>query len=35
MTSFTTQSLYPGEKDAGTHCMGCWIGPTAGLEAEE
>jgi hypothetical protein len=24
----------PGERAPGTHCIGCWVGPRAGLDAE-
>jgi hypothetical protein len=27
-------ALYPGERTPGTHCIGGWVGPIAGLDTE-
>jgi hypothetical protein len=27
-------ALYPGERSPGTHCIGGWVGPRAGPDAE-
>jgi hypothetical protein len=32
VVSFTLRPLYPGERDPGTHCIGCWVGPRVGLD---
>jgi hypothetical protein len=33
LASFTPQALYPGERAPGTHWIGGWVGPRAGLNA--
>jgi hypothetical protein len=35
VVSFSPQLLYPGERDPGTHSIGCWVGPRAGLDEME
>jgi hypothetical protein len=35
MVIFTPQPLYPGERAPGTHWIGGWVGPRAGLENVE
>jgi hypothetical protein len=35
VVSFTSQWLYPRERAPGTHWIGSWVGPRAGLEAAE
>jgi hypothetical protein len=35
VVNFTPQPLYPGERAAGTHWIGGWVGPRAGLDAVE
>jgi hypothetical protein len=35
VVSFTSWSLYPRRKSPGTHCIGGWVGPRAGLDDVE
>jgi hypothetical protein len=35
VVSFTLRPLYPRERAAGTHCIGGWVEPRAGLEDME
>jgi hypothetical protein len=35
VVSFTLRSLYPRERAPGTHCIGGWVDPRAGLDDVE
>jgi hypothetical protein len=35
VVSFTPRPLYPRERASGTHCIGGWVDPRAGLDDME
>jgi hypothetical protein len=35
VVSFTPRPLYPRERAPGTHCIGGWVDPRAGLDDME